>query len=125
MGATQKRCVKLFICIAFLPLSRSSRLLDRLRFLGHHRCYRLRPTAQYRAAIAPQGRSQWPRLHTERTRLASMCYDALVLTHLRLSGTRMPRLTITLSDERHTALREAAAQRRKTIGQLIEESLEF
>ncbi len=37
----------------------------------------------------------------------------------------MPRLTITLSDERHTALREAAAKRRKTIGQLIEESLEF
>ena len=37
----------------------------------------------------------------------------------------MARLTITLSDERHTALREAAAKRRKTIGQLIEESLEF
>lgn len=37
----------------------------------------------------------------------------------------MARLTITLSDERHLALREAAAKRRKTIGQLIEESLEF
>jgi hypothetical protein len=37
----------------------------------------------------------------------------------------MARLTITLSDERHRALREAAASRRKTIGQLIEESLEF
>ena len=37
----------------------------------------------------------------------------------------MARLTITLSDERHTALREAAAKRRKTIGQLIEESLEY
>lgn len=37
----------------------------------------------------------------------------------------MARLTITLSDERHMALREAAAKRRKTIGQLIEESLEF
>ena len=35
------------------------------------------------------------------------------------------RLTITLSDERHRALREAALARRKTIGQLIEESLEF
>ena len=34
-------------------------------------------------------------------------------------------MTITLSDERHLALREAAAKRRKTIGQLIEESLEF
>jgi hypothetical protein len=37
----------------------------------------------------------------------------------------MARLTITLSEERHRALREAAAQRGKTIGQLIEESLEF
>jgi len=35
------------------------------------------------------------------------------------------RLTITLSDERHRALREAAVKRRRTIGQLIEESLEF
>ncbi|MGH8771721.1 MAG: CopG family transcriptional regulator [Burkholderiales bacterium] len=37
----------------------------------------------------------------------------------------MARLTITLSDERHRALREAAMKRGKTIGQLIEESLEF
>jgi len=37
----------------------------------------------------------------------------------------MARLTITLSDERHRALREAAVQRGKTIGQLIEESLAF
>ena len=37
----------------------------------------------------------------------------------------MARLTITLSDERHRALREAAAKRGKTIGQLIDESLEF
>jgi hypothetical protein len=37
----------------------------------------------------------------------------------------MARLTITLSNERHRALREAAAKRGKTIGQLIEESLEF
>jgi hypothetical protein len=37
----------------------------------------------------------------------------------------MARLTITLSDERHRALREAAVKRGKTIGQLIEESLEF
>jgi hypothetical protein len=37
----------------------------------------------------------------------------------------MARLTITLSDERHRALREAAVRRRKTIGQLVEESLEF
>lgn len=37
----------------------------------------------------------------------------------------MSRLTITLSDARYRALKEAAAQRDKTIGQLIEESLEF
>jgi hypothetical protein len=37
----------------------------------------------------------------------------------------MSRLTITLSDARHRALKEAAAQRDKTIGQLVEESLEF
>ena len=37
----------------------------------------------------------------------------------------MSRLTITLSDARCKALREAAAQRGKTIGQLIDESLDF
>jgi hypothetical protein len=36
----------------------------------------------------------------------------------------MGRLTITLSDERHMALKEAAARRQRTIGLLIEESLE-
>lgn len=37
----------------------------------------------------------------------------------------MSRLTITLSEERYRALKEAAVQRNKTIGQLIEESLDF
>ena len=37
----------------------------------------------------------------------------------------MSRLTITLPDALHRALKEASAQRAKTIGQLIEESLEF
>jgi hypothetical protein len=37
----------------------------------------------------------------------------------------MSRLTITLSDSRYRALKEASAARGKTIGQLIEESLEF
>ena len=36
----------------------------------------------------------------------------------------MSRLTITLSDARHRALKEASAKRAKTIGQLIDESLE-
>ncbi len=36
----------------------------------------------------------------------------------------MARLTISLSDERHVALKEAAARRGKKIGELIEESLE-
>ncbi|WP_447970654.1 CopG family transcriptional regulator [Nitrospira sp. M1] len=37
----------------------------------------------------------------------------------------MARLTISLSDERHMALKEAAARRGKTIGELIDESLEW
>jgi hypothetical protein len=37
----------------------------------------------------------------------------------------MSRLTITLSDTRYHALKEASAKRGKTIGQLIDESLEF
>lgn len=37
----------------------------------------------------------------------------------------MSRLTITLSERRYLALKEASVQRRKTIGQLIEESLDF
>ncbi len=37
----------------------------------------------------------------------------------------MSRLTITLSASRYRALKEAAAQRDKTIGQLIDESLDF
>ena len=37
----------------------------------------------------------------------------------------MSRLTITLSEGRYRALKEASAQRDKTIGQLIDESLEF
>lgn len=37
----------------------------------------------------------------------------------------MSRLTITLSESRYRALKEASAQRAKTIGQLIDESLDF
>lgn len=37
----------------------------------------------------------------------------------------MSRLTVTLSEERYRALKQAAAQRAKTIGQLIDESLDF
>ena len=37
----------------------------------------------------------------------------------------MSRLTITLSEARYRALKEASAQRHKTIGQLIDESLDF
>jgi len=37
----------------------------------------------------------------------------------------MSRLTITLSESRYRALKEASAKRNKTIGQLIDESLEF
>ncbi|MGB6334086.1 MAG: CopG family transcriptional regulator [Thermoanaerobaculia bacterium] len=37
----------------------------------------------------------------------------------------MARLTITLPDELHQALKETAARRRRTIGDLVAESLEF
>ena len=37
----------------------------------------------------------------------------------------MSRLTVTLSEARYRALKEACAQRDKTIGQLIDESLDF
>ena len=37
----------------------------------------------------------------------------------------MVRLTISLCNERHRALKEAAARQGKTIGELIEESLEL
>ena len=37
----------------------------------------------------------------------------------------MTRLTITLSEPRHRALKETAALRGQTIGQLIDESLDF
>jgi len=36
-----------------------------------------------------------------------------------------PSWTITLSDDRHRALKEAAAQRGRSIGELIEASLDF
>jgi hypothetical protein len=37
----------------------------------------------------------------------------------------MSRLTITLTEARYRALKQASAQRDKTIGQLIDESLDF
>lgn len=37
----------------------------------------------------------------------------------------MPRMTITLSKERHQALKEAAARRSTSIGQIIDDSLEY
>ena len=37
----------------------------------------------------------------------------------------MSRLTITLSEARYRALKETSAQRNKTLGQLIDESLDF
>ena len=47
----------------------------------------------------------------------------LVLKHQ--CGAIMSRLTITLTEARYKALKEAAVQRDKTIGQLIDESLDF
>ena len=43
---------------------------------------------------------------------------------MRTEDPFMARLTITLSSERHRALKETAARRGKTIGSLVEESLD-
>jgi predicted DNA-binding ribbon-helix-helix protein len=52
-----------------------------------------------------------------------VCANILVSKHQYEAG--MSRLTITLSEARYRALKEASAQRDKTIGQLIDESLDF
>ena len=52
-----------------------------------------------------------------------VCVGILVSKHQYEAG--MGRLTITLSEARYRALKEASAQRDKTIGQLIDESLDF
>jgi hypothetical protein len=49
----------------------------------------------------------------------------MMLWRYIIKAPTMARLTITLSDERRRALREAAVKRGKTISQLIEESLEL
>lgn len=51
------------------------------------------------------------------------CTNILVSKHQCEAG--MSRLTITLSEARYRALKEASVQRDKTIGQLVDESLEF
>ena len=46
--------------------------------------------------------------------------------HCLQQGTRaMPRLTISLTDRTHRALKEAAARQGRSMGAIIEESLEF
>lgn len=47
------------------------------------------------------------------------CISAIVYNH------QMARITITLSEETHRAVKEAAARQRTTIGKIIEESLDF
>ena len=52
----------------------------------------------------------------------SWCIGEMVL---KCASDPMTRLTISLPDELHQALKETAARRRQTIGDLIAESLEF
>jgi hypothetical protein len=52
----------------------------------------------------------------------TLCVSVLVLKHQCENA--MSRLTITLSESRYRALKEASVQRDKTIGQLIDESLD-
>lgn len=55
-----------------------------------------------------------------RHRIVLRCNGAFAL-----SVAVMPRLTITLSDDRHRALKQAAARRNTSIRRIIEESLDF
>jgi hypothetical protein len=48
-----------------------------------------------------------------------------MMTYRQTGVQSMPILTITLSEERYLALKEAAAKRRKTLVAVIDESLEF
>jgi hypothetical protein len=52
-----------------------------------------------------------------------LCISIMVLKHQ--CEVDMSRLTITLPDARYRALKEASAQRDKTIGELIDASLDF
>lgn len=61
---------------------------------------------------------------TARVRQTAGCCD-IILVSKHQCETDMSRLTITLSEARYRALKEASAQRDKTIGQLIDESLDF
>lgn len=54
-----------------------------------------------------------------------VCHGVIVHKHQNMSVNGMNRLTITLSANRYRALKEASASRGKSIGQLIDESLEF
>jgi hypothetical protein len=59
---------------------------------------------------------------------SELCKSTLVHNHQITTlgkGSNMTRLTITLSESRHRALKETAAVRGKTIGQLIDKSLDF
>ena len=60
-----------------------------------------------------------------RCRLAAAPWRDNILVLKHQSETDVSRLTITLSEARYKALKEAAVQRDKTIGQLIDESLDF
>lgn len=53
------------------------------------------------------------------------CLGVMVRIHQSTPVNQMNRLTITLSANRYRALKEASASRGKSIGQLIDESLEF
>lgn len=65
----------------------------------------------------------WTKRPPRYCRPVPQCANVLVLNHQ--CAVPMSRLTITLSEARYRALKEASAQRNKTIGQLIDESLDF
>ncbi len=68
-------------------------------------------------------RSFWTALPLQDLSESHGCASILVLKHQ--CEAVMNRLTITLSEARYRALKDASVQRNKTIGQLIDESLDF
>ena len=69
-------------------------------------------------------RHRWP--EGDVVGLVCWCYDARVTEELPRTGEdAMPRLTISLADRTHQALKETAARQNRSMGSIIEESLEL
>lgn len=79
-------------------------------------------------AVSTWSQKLTPRFKPLNSQICMLCISKLLHIHhvaLIAKDNDMTRLTITLSEPRHRALKETAAVRGKTIGQLIDERLDF